>query len=216
MLTAVSLLSPVSIHIFIPAFRNACIVSGTPSCRRSSMPVAPLFRQADGLALLYFKNQVCKRDRTRESLCVSTFQTSCCAFGIKNNRRMEYLISWQYVKLTVLHLTSYRKSFDKKKKKRMFNSDILFYSIQSMHTCILKWAYKIICSVNDKVTHHTKHCWKAPMPMMWYKTFSVLNYNQKTWLGLWDVQAEKVYKKTPNFSHLQLVILTNKQYNNHQ
>lgn len=117
MLTAVSLLSPVSIHIFIPAFRNACIVSGTPSCRRSSMPVAPLFRQADGLALLYFKNQVCKRDRTRESLCVSTFQTSCCAFGIKNNRRMEYLISWQYVKLTVLHLTSYRKSFDKKKKK---------------------------------------------------------------------------------------------------
>lgn len=41
MLTAVSGLSPVSTHTFIPASRSAWMVSGTFSCRRSSMPVAP-------------------------------------------------------------------------------------------------------------------------------------------------------------------------------
>lgn len=75
MLTAVSLLSPVSIHIFIPAFRNACIVSGTPSCRRSSMPVAPQFRQAERLVLLYFQNANAARVTGQDGpLCVSTSQ----------------------------------------------------------------------------------------------------------------------------------------------
>lgn len=41
MLIAVSCLSPVSIQILMPAFWRASIDSGTPSCRRSSMPVAP-------------------------------------------------------------------------------------------------------------------------------------------------------------------------------
>lgn len=41
MLTAVSCLSPVSTQICIPASRSAAIVSGTPSCSRSSIPVAP-------------------------------------------------------------------------------------------------------------------------------------------------------------------------------
>lgn len=44
MLTAVSNLSPVSTHTWIPASRSATMVSGTPSCRRSSMPVAPAAR----------------------------------------------------------------------------------------------------------------------------------------------------------------------------
>ena len=41
MLMAVSFLSPVSIHIMIPASLSACIVSGTPLCNLSSIPVAP-------------------------------------------------------------------------------------------------------------------------------------------------------------------------------
>lgn len=45
MLTAVSCLSPVSTHICRPAFRRASMVSGTPSCSRSSMPVAPVGRR---------------------------------------------------------------------------------------------------------------------------------------------------------------------------
>lgn len=38
---AVSCLSPVSTQIWRPALRRAVMVSGTPSCSRSSMPVAP-------------------------------------------------------------------------------------------------------------------------------------------------------------------------------
>lgn len=41
MLTAVSCLSPVKTQSWIPASRRAAIVSGTPSCSRSSIPVAP-------------------------------------------------------------------------------------------------------------------------------------------------------------------------------
>lgn len=41
MLTAVSALSPVSTHTWMPASRSAKMVSGTLSWRRSSMPVAP-------------------------------------------------------------------------------------------------------------------------------------------------------------------------------
>mmetsp|Transcript_12492 Transcript_12492/g.34460 ORF Transcript_12492/g.34460 Transcript_12492/m.34460 type:complete len:282 (+) Transcript_12492:1130-1975(+) len=40
-LRAVSSLSPVSIQIAIPAEHRCWMVSGTPSCKRSSMPVAP-------------------------------------------------------------------------------------------------------------------------------------------------------------------------------
>jgi len=41
MLIAVSCLSPVSIQIFMSAFAKVAIVSGTPSCSRSSMADAP-------------------------------------------------------------------------------------------------------------------------------------------------------------------------------
>lgn len=41
MLMAVSCLSPVRTQICRPAWRNLAMVSGTPSCRRSSIPVAP-------------------------------------------------------------------------------------------------------------------------------------------------------------------------------
>lgn len=41
MLTAVSCLSPVKTQSWIPASRRAVIVSGTPSCSLSSIPVAP-------------------------------------------------------------------------------------------------------------------------------------------------------------------------------
>lgn len=40
-LMAVSCLSPVNTQICRPAFRRAAMVSGTPSCSRSSIPVAP-------------------------------------------------------------------------------------------------------------------------------------------------------------------------------
>ena len=42
MLIAVSGLSPVSIHMRIPAASRTSIVSSTPSCSRSSMPVTPM------------------------------------------------------------------------------------------------------------------------------------------------------------------------------
>lgn len=41
MLMAVSCLSPVSTHTLIPAVCKASIVSGTSSCNRSTIPVAP-------------------------------------------------------------------------------------------------------------------------------------------------------------------------------
>lgn len=40
-LTAVSCLSPVRTQICNPALRKLAMVSGTPSCKRSSIPVAP-------------------------------------------------------------------------------------------------------------------------------------------------------------------------------
>ena len=41
MLMAVSILSPVSTHTFMPAFKSVAIHSGTPAWRRSSMALAP-------------------------------------------------------------------------------------------------------------------------------------------------------------------------------
>lgn len=50
--TAVSCLSPVRTQICSPALRSLVIVSGTPSCKRSSMPVAP-----EGSKRLDYKTQ---------------------------------------------------------------------------------------------------------------------------------------------------------------
>lgn len=52
MLTAVSSLSPVSTHNFIPASLKDWMVSGTFSCRRSSIPVAPVCKCISHLTYL--------------------------------------------------------------------------------------------------------------------------------------------------------------------
>ena len=51
MLMAVSCLSPVSTHTTMPASRSLAITSGTPSCNRSSIPVAPT-------SLILFSNRL--------------------------------------------------------------------------------------------------------------------------------------------------------------
>lgn len=58
MLTAVSCLSPVNTQIFIPASWRDAIVSGTPSCRRSSIPVAPGQNRKTRDNFLFLGNQL--------------------------------------------------------------------------------------------------------------------------------------------------------------
>ena len=48
MLMAVSCLSPVNTHTFMPASFKLSMASGTPSCRRSSIPVAPKCSKREG------------------------------------------------------------------------------------------------------------------------------------------------------------------------